>query len=216
MRFEARTKIVGSDGTDVLEKAKPVLEAALEAMLRRPEALGPFVILQAVGSESFVQWCPTPSSADELRGPRCGSDKRPLRFEAPAIDVVETNHPHVGISALRGLDVLTSLCSLPGGSPPLSEGVVVVEEDTFDADVRPEDRRRLSILVREGDGVREHARVESVERARGVVETLEGEWQVVDLDRTLEGLFEWWRENSWTSSETAKASAERGGPDGEH
>ena len=202
MRFESRTKIVGSDGTDVLEKAKPVLEAALETMLRRPEALGPFVILQAVGSEAFVQWC--------------GSDARPLRFEAPAIDVVETNHPHVGVSALRGLDVLTSLCSLPGGSPPLSEGVVVVEEDTFDADVRPEDRRRLSILVREGEGLREYARVESVERARGIVETLEGEWQVVDLDRTLEGQSEWWRENPWTSSETAKADVPARGCDVEH
>ena len=215
MRFEARTKIVGVDVVDVLEKAKPVLEAALEAMRRRPEALGPFVILQAVGSESFVQWCPTPSSADELRGPRCGSDARPLRFEAPGISLIE-NHPHVGASAVRGLDVLTRLCSLPGGSPPLSEGVVVVEEDTFDADVRPEDRRRLSILVREGEGLREYARVESVERAKDVVGTLAGEWIVVDLDRSQMGQSEWWRENPWTSSETHRYVPPEGNVDGDH
>ena len=215
MRFESRTKIVGTDGTDVFEKAKPVLEAALEAMLRRPGSLGPFVVLEDAGTGKFVQWCPTPSSADELRGPRCGSDARALRFEAPGIDLVETNHPHVGVSALRGLDVLTRLCSLPEGLPPLSEGVTVVEEDTFDADVRPKDRRRLSILVREGDGVREYARVDSVERARGVVETLEGDWQVLDLERTLEEQSEWWRENPWTSSETSGADVPGGALDGE-
>ena len=203
MRFESRTKIVGTDGTDVFEKAKPVLEEALEAMMRRPESLGPFLVLEDVASGRFVQWC--------------GSQTRALRFECPEIDLSEERGHRPDEASVRGLSVLRQRCEDENFGPAFSAGVVVIERDTWDADVRPADRRRLSIAVNEAGVWKEHSRQPSVEHAKEAVASLEGEWQVVDLDQTtLMGQIEWWERNPWTRSETAKTSTPEGEVDGDH
>ncbi len=113
-----KTKIVGSDTLDVAKKAKPVVEVALDQMMKRSKRSRPFTILTDVATGRFVQWC--------------GSAEEKLLFDVPALGLSEPQG-NTEAAAVMGLDVLRDISTVPGGPAAFLEGLVLEESDSHEA-----------------------------------------------------------------------------------
>ena len=116
-RFERKTLVTGRDAEDVARKLAPVLREALGVMLKRPEGLGPFLVVEDVRTKKFVQWC--------------GSREKPLRFEAPLLSLVVTRcEPDLDVVVRVALE---TLLFEPIFAVLFEDGALVTESDTFEA-----------------------------------------------------------------------------------
>lgn len=123
--FELETLVTGRDAEDVAKKLAPVLREALGAMLKRPEGLGPFLVVEDVRTAKFVQWC--------------GSREKLLRFEAPAIGLVRARVDG-DLDAQVRLAIETLVVE-PLYRVLFEEGARVTESDTYAALVTVERKR---------------------------------------------------------------------------
>lgn len=102
--------------TTPLGEVEPLLRAALESMLATPESQHPFVLVEDVVTERFVQFC--------------GSLERGILLDVPALGIVADPCRHVAEGVQRALYALRGPLALP------DEAKLVVVFDTQPRDER--------------------------------------------------------------------------------
>lgn len=85
--------------TTSLREVEPLIRASLESMLATPESQRPFVVVQDIVTERFVQFC--------------GSPERGVLFDVPALGIIAEPCRHVADGVERALATLRGPFALP-------------------------------------------------------------------------------------------------------